>query len=68
IPAAVVFIVFAVALFGFIALVMFFFIRNTIDTRISYSEGKYKPWKLITKEGYITMAVCITVMGMLMMM
>lgn len=68
IPAMVVFIVFAVALFGFITLVMYFFSRNTIDTHMSRSEGKYKPWKLITKEGYITLAVCVTVMGMLLMM
>ena len=68
IPAVVVFIVFAVALFGFITLVMYFFSRNTIDTHMSRSEGKSKPWKLITKEGYITLAVCVTVMGMLLMM
>ena len=68
IPTVVVFIVFAVALFGFITLVMYFFSRNTIDTHMSRSEGKYKPWKLITKEGYITLAVCVTVMGMLLMM
>lgn len=68
IPAVVVFIVFAVALFGFITLVMYFFSRNTIDTHKSRSESKYKPWKLITKEGYITLAVCVTVMGMLLMM
>ena len=68
IPAVVVFIVFAVALFGFITLVMYFFSRNTIDTHMSRSECKYKPWKLITKEGYITLAVCVTVMGMLLMM
>ena len=68
IPAVVVFIVFAVALFGFITLVMYFFSRNTIDTHMSRSEGKYKPWKFITKEGYITLAVCVTVMGMLLMM
>lgn len=68
IPAVVVFIVFAVALFGFITLVMYFFSRNTIDTHMSRSEGKYKPWKLITKEGYITLAVCLTVMGMLLLM
>ena len=68
IPGVVVFIVFAVALFGFITLVMYFFSRNTIDTHMSRSEGKYKPWKLITKEGYITLAVCVTVMGMLLMM
>lgn len=68
IPAVVVLIIFAVALFCFIALVMYFFSRNTIDTRMNRAEGKYKLWKLITKEGYVTMAVCITVMGMLLMM
>lgn len=53
---------------GFVILIILFFIKNTIDTNISRSEGRYKPWKLITKEGYITKAVCITVMEMLIMM
>ena len=68
IPTAVVVVIFVVAIIGFIVLIILFFIKNTIDTSISCSEGRYKVWKLITKEGYITMAVCITVMGMQWMM
>ena len=68
IPTVAVVGVFIIAIIGFVILIILFFIKNTIDTSINRSEGRYKPWKLITKEGYITMAVCITVMGMLLMM
>ena len=68
IPTVAVVGVFIIAIIGFVILIILFFIKNTIDTNISRSEGRYKPWKLITKEGYITMAVCITVMEMLIMM
>jgi hypothetical protein len=67
IPTIAVVGIFVVAIIGFIVLIILFFIKNTIDTSISRSECRYKAWKLITKEGYITMAVCITVMGMLLM-
>ena len=66
IPTVAVIGLFAVAIIGFVILIMIFFQKNTIDTRMSRSEGKYRPYRLITKEGYITMAVCITVMGMLL--
>ena len=66
IPAVVVLIIFAVALFGFIALLILFFIKNTTAINRSDFEGKYTPWRLITKEGYITLVVCITVMVMLL--
>lgn len=66
IPTVVAVGVFILAIIGFVVLLILFFIKNTVDTSKSHSEGKYKPWKLITKEGYITMAVCITVMGMLL--
>lgn len=58
--------IFAVAIISFVILIMIFFQKNTIDTRMSRSEGKYKPYRLITKEGYITMVVCIIIMGMLL--
>ena len=67
IPTAAVLGIFVVAIIGFIVLIILFFIKNTIDSSISRSEGRYKIWKLITKEGYITMAVCIIVMVMLLM-
>ena len=66
IPTVAVVGVFIVAIIGFIVLIILFFIKNTIDTSRSRSEGRYKVWKLITKEGYITMAVCVIVMGMLL--
>jgi len=67
IPTVVAVGVFILAIIGFVVLLILFFIKNTVDTSKSHSEDKYKPWKLITKEGYITMAVCITVMGLLLM-
>lgn len=36
---------------------------SLIEMHGSQFEGKYKPWKAITKEGYVTIAVCLTVMG-----
>ncbi|MCR5147743.1 MAG: CPBP family intramembrane metalloprotease [Eubacterium sp.] len=66
VPGTVIVIVFTMAIMLFITLIIRFFRKNKIDIRVSRSEGKYKPWKLITKEGYITMAVCISVMGMLL--
>ena len=66
IPTEVVVGIFVVAIIGFVMLIILFFIKNTIDTSISRSEGRYKPWKLITKEGYITMVVCIIIIGLLM--
>jgi len=57
---------FVVVIIGFVILIMIFFQKNTTDTRISRSEGKYKPYRLITKEGYITMVVCVIIMGMLL--
>ena len=68
VPGTVIAITFTMAIMLFITLIILFFRKNKIDIRLSHSEGKYKPWKLITKEGYITMAVCISAMGMLLMM
>lgn len=68
IPVAVIFAVFVATIILFIALVMMFFRKSVIEMRGSRFEGKYKPWKAITKEGYMTIAVCLTVMGMLLLM
>ena len=68
IPVTVIFAAFVVAIMLFITLVVLFFRKSVIEMRGSRFEGKYKPWKLITKEGYITLAVCVTVMGMLLLM
>lgn len=67
IPGALIAMIFLMAIGAFVTLVFLFFKRNVIDIRKSYSKGIYKPYKLITKEGYITMAVCSVVMGMLLM-
>ena len=63
IPVAVIFAAFVVAIILFITLVVLFFRKSVIEMRGSRFEGKYKPWKAITKEGYVTMVVCLTVMG-----
>ena len=53
IPLAVVFAVFVATIILFIALVMMFFRKSVIEMRGSRFEGKYKPLKAITKEGYV---------------
>jgi len=58
--------IYVIAIIGFIVLIILFFIKNTIDIVSGHSEGRFRPRNLITKEGYLTMAVCITVMGMLL--
>lgn len=60
--------IFTLSIIGFVVLLILFIMKNSINLRTSCSEGKYKHWKLITKEGFITMAVCMTVMCMLLMM
>lgn len=39
-----------------------------VDYRRVYTMIMHLPWKAITKEGYVTIAVCLTVMGMLLLM
>lgn len=55
------------SIIGFIVLLVLFFMKNTIDTSECHSEGKYKPWRIITKEGYITIVVCVLINGILFM-
>ncbi len=58
--------IFAIAIVGFVVLLILFFKKNINNTSRSYPVGRYKSWRLITKEGYITMAVCMTIMVILM--
>lgn len=53
---------------GFIFLLYLFFRRNIPCGRKNDSEGKYRVRSLITREGYVTMGICVTIMGMLLMM
>lgn len=55
---------FIVGVIGFIVLCIFFFKKNPVELHVSGYKGR----QLVTKEGYITMAVCLEVMGMLLMM
>lgn len=55
---------FIVGVIGFIVLCIFFFKKNPVELHIS----EYKGRQLVTKEGYITMTVCLCVTGMLLMM
>ncbi|MCR5105887.1 MAG: CPBP family intramembrane metalloprotease [Eubacterium sp.] len=57
-----------IAIVGFVLLLIIFFRKNINNTSRNYPVGRYKFWKLITKEGYITMAICMTVMCMLLTM
>ena len=46
-----------------IVLCIFFFKKNPVEFQVSGYKGR----QLVTKEGYITMAVCLCVTGMLLM-
>jgi len=54
---------FIVCVIGFIVLSIFFFKKNPVELHVSGYKGR----QLVTKEGYITMAVCLCVTGMLLM-
>lgn len=64
IPGWVVVIVLFVGIAGFVVLCICFFRKNVVILH----TGGYKKRQLVTKEGYVTMAVCLGVMGMLLMM
>jgi len=61
----VVIMAFVMALIVFAMLLILFLKNNSITINLC---GGYKVCKLITKEGYITISVCIIVMGMLLML
>ena len=50
---------------GFIILCMIFFRKNKVELA---EKSSLKRYRLITKEGYVTMGICLAVMGMLLMM
>ena len=65
----VVVIVFMVAMsIAFVITVVIFFREFRIDEKLKGGLKGNKTWKMITKEGYVTMGVCLLVMGMLLMM
>lgn len=53
---------------GFIILLYLFFRRNIPCGIEIDSEGKSQACSLITREGYVTMGICVTIMGLLLMM
>lgn len=55
---------FIVGVIGFIVLCIFFFKKNPVELHVSGYKGR----QLVTKEGYITMAVCVLVAIMLLVM
>lgn len=54
---------FIVGVTGFIVLCIFFFKKNPVELQVCGYKGR----QLVTKEGYMTMAVCLCVTGMLLM-
>lgn len=65
----VVVIVFMVALsIAFVITVVIFFRKFRIEEKLKDGLKGNRTWKMITKEGYVTMGVCLLVMGMLLMM
>lgn len=55
---------FAISLIGFIIMCIMFFKRHPVQL----SSSKYAKRQLVTKEGYVTMAVCVSVMVLLLAM
>ncbi len=64
IPGWVVALLFVAGLAGFITLCILFFRKHPVEI----TGSGYKRHELVTKEGYMTMAVCMTVTSMLLMM
>ena len=56
------------AIVGFVVLLILFISKNIIYISRGYYDSKYRPLRLITKEGYISMTICILVIGMLFML
>lgn len=62
-------IVFMVALFiTFVTMAVIFFREFRIEEKLKGGLKGNKTWRMLTKEGYVTMGVCLLVMGMLLMM
>ena len=61
--AALVFMIMGIV--GFIILCMVFFRKNKVELA---GNSSLKRYQLITKEGYVTMGICLVVMGILLMM
>lgn len=59
VPVLAVIVVMIVGVFAFIMLVIIFCKNNPIDIHGGASERTYKAYKLITKEGYVTLGICI---------
>lgn len=53
-----------VGIVGFIFICIAFFSKNRVELA---EKSSMKRYRLITKEGYVTMGICIAVMGMLLM-
>ena len=67
IPWIIVIMVFVMALVSFIGLLLLFLRKNALNLFVGCACGKYMSYKMITKEGYVTMTVCIIVMVILIM-
>ena len=68
IPNVVVIAVMVVLFIAFVITVVIFFREFRIEEKLKGGLKGNKTWKMITKEGYVTMGVCLLVMGMLLMM
>lgn len=64
VPGWIVLLAFSVGLAGFIILLIVFFKKNPV----SLSKSSFKRRQLITREGYITLIICLCVTVMLLMM
>ena len=57
---------FVVALVAFVVFFIMFFRIYSVKIGTGYRYGRYKAYSLITKEGYITLLICIIIMSLLL--
>ena len=57
-----------IGLIGFVVLTVAFFKAHGTEMSMKRNKGKYKPYEMIAKEGYIAVGICIVIMYMLLMM
>lgn len=65
IPIWIALLVLGIALIGFVVLTVAFFKAHGTEMSINQNKGKYKPYEMITKEGYIAVGICVSVICML---
>ena len=68
VPVSIPLIIILLGTVGFIFLLYVFFHRNRPCKLIIDSEDKSQVWSLMTREGYVTMGICVMIICLLLMM